>query len=346
MEQRGPNQYQMILTNALLKIESVQGNLAGARGLDWQLAAGVDLQSGLDRFWNDELKSVCEAAFESGESGTMLQERLLRGVPIALQFSVSPRVVERHIQGVHVDIQDVTLTRRLASQRQLREKMQNVANVVSQMVHRINNPIAAILNRIGLLLVEDEEKLKVPDLREELKQVQEEIYSLSLTTNSLSVFSEDEQTSARFINVNELLKNSIELANLVHSEAKTEFKLMLDDDLPPILGDEITLEQCFVNIFRNAVETTGKNGTVKILGEVENRFGDFVKIMVIDNGPGISAHVVNDIFDPFFTTKEGHNGLGLSVAYAIVANHNGMIEAFTEAGQGTSIIVSLPVARM
>ncbi len=346
MEQRGPNQYQMILTNASLKVESVQGGLAAAKGLDWELSAGADLKAGMDRFWNEELNSACEAALDSGESGTVLQERLLRGIPIALQFSVSPRVVERHIQGIHLDVQDVTLTRRLQSQRQLREKMQNVANVVSQMVHRINNPIAAILNRIGLLLVEDEDKLQVPDLREELKQVQEEIYSLSLTTNSLSVFSEDEQTSVRFINVNELLKNSIELSKLVHSEAKTQFKLQLDDDLPPILGDEITLEQCFVNIFRNAVETTGKNGTVEIKGEVENRFGDFVKISIVDNGPGITSHAVNDIFDPFFTTKEGHNGLGLSVAYAIVANHNGMIEAFTEEGQGTSIIVSLPVARM
>jgi signal transduction histidine kinase len=72
--------------------------------------------------------------------------------------------------------------------------------------------------------------------------------------------------------------------------------------------------------------------------------GDWVRVSIEDTGCGMSEDVVERIFDPFFTTTPEGTGLGLSVSYAIVERHRGEIQVRSSPGQGTTVVLKLPLS--
>ena len=137
-----------------------------------------------------------------------------------------------------------------------------------------------------------------------------------------------------------------------------EIREYLPDDDIVILADSTQINQIMMNLCINAfqaMEETG--GTLKIniektICEAEDvkEFsdlvpGNYLKIIVNDTGPGISAEIINRIFDPYFTTKEmgKGSGMGLSIVHGIVKNHNGAISVDSNLDEGTTFILFLPV---
>jgi len=99
--------------------------------------------------------------------------------------------------------------------------------------------------------------------------------------------------------------------------------------------------QVFVNLINNACDASPKNGRVTILGKIEKQE---LIVQTIDQGPGIKGAAREHLFEPFFTTKpvgQG-TGLGLSLAYSIVANHQGKLRV-GDTNYGTSMVVTLPL---
>jgi len=338
--------FQQIETDLNLKVISLSGNLSDAKKLGLNIRTDDYLPDALGKLWTEQLASVCTHTLDEGQTGSTTQDRLLRGTPLFLKFSVEPCVTSRMISGIRLTIQDMTINKQLDQQERLRIKMLSIANLANQLVHRMNNPLAAVLNRIGGLLVEDFETIQRDYLRGELEAVQEQIYSLSVITNSLTAFSNEVNQKYRLLKIDHVLENSVELARMVHSRDAINFDLDISSDLPRVLGSEIILEQAIVNIIRNAIEAVGKGGSIQIKAFAEDRFGDFVKIIISDKGSGFDNASWETIFEPFYTTKKDHSGLGLSVAYAIVSNHGGVLEAFSEPEQGSSFIMSLPIAKL
>jgi len=89
----------------------------------------------------------------------------------------------------------------------------------------------------------------------------------------------------------------------------------------------------------NAMEAMSGEGTISVSVEEEE---EVVKIRVSDSGKGMPAETVEKIFEPFYTTKDKGTGLGLAIVFNIVQKHNGHIEVESEAGRGTSFIITLP----
>lgn len=128
--------------------------------------------------------------------------------------------------------------------------------------------------------------------------------------------------------------------------------LSLDPDLPTLFIDEHQLMQALRNLLRNAIEALGER--VEAARQDEEDFnprielqamqeGDFVNIIISDNGPGIGEGALEHIFEPYFTTKFGGSGLGLMVVYRIVSEHRGALHVDTRPGEGTRFIISLPL---
>jgi signal transduction histidine kinase len=118
----------------------------------------------------------------------------------------------------------------------------------------------------------------------------------------------------------------------------------LDPALPPLWGSAGQLKQVFLNIMINAADAMQGRGVLTIrtfLGGDGNK----VVIEFTDTGGGIPEDILPRIFDPFFTTKEvgEGTGLGLSMSYGIVREHNGNIEVDTVMGSGTTFRVVLPI---
>jgi len=145
--------------------------------------------------------------------------------------------------------------------------------------------------------------------------------------------------------LNALLDDSLAMAGIELRQRATVRKAY--GDVPPIVGDRSALGQVFLNLILNAVEASPEVGagtheiTVRTSAE-----GRHVTAEVRDNGPGISPGELPRIFDPFFTTKSIRRGagLGLAVAFRIVADHGGRIDVDAQMGRGSVFRVALPAA--
>jgi signal transduction histidine kinase len=116
--------------------------------------------------------------------------------------------------------------------------------------------------------------------------------------------------------------------------------------LPAVLGDELQLEQVFLNLLRNAIDATAQipAGRRRIALEATTTDGA-VEIAIEDNGSGIAANFEPLLFEPFETTKATGMGLGLSISRQIVESHGGKLWYERGEGGGARFVVRLPAAK-
>jgi C4-dicarboxylate-specific signal transduction histidine kinase len=148
------------------------------------------------------------------------------------------------------------------------------------------------------------------------------------------------------LNLNRLIEQTLFLnSNLLKMEGvKVETKL--DPDLPDLLGSEDQLQQVFMNLVSNASEAMGGgHGGVLTIETRHLLSEDRLQVNFKDTGCGIPEENYPNLFEPFFTTKKKGKGvgLGLSVAYGIVQEHEGSIYVKSEMGRGTTFQVKLPL---
>ena len=119
-------------------------------------------------------------------------------------------------------------------------------------------------------------------------------------------------------------------------------------DLPKVSGDQNQIEEVFLNIMSNAVQSMGSVGklTIRVYSEKVIKNGErMVVIEFKDTGKGMDDETLKKIFDPFVTTKESGTGLGLFVSYGIIKNHGGAIEVYSKLGEGSTFSVKLPISK-
>ncbi len=340
------NEYQELTVDDEGRVIGVQGGLFRYKEIGRVPVIGWQLGDVLDSFWNGRVKAICRETLESGRTLSTLVELMHNGSRLSLEFITVPRVEDDRISGLVLTVRDVTVPLRLKRHEALREKMKVVGRLAAQIVHSMNNPIAAILNSIGGILVQEPEKIDVHELRRELAEIQEQLYQIAVVTNALTAFSGSGNRDFKLIQLNRIVESTHHLLQLLYAQKEIRYRLELDENLPRILGNEVTLEQALINICSNAVEAMPERGELSIITRVDDQFRDFVNIVVSDTGIGIPAEALDDVFEPFYTTKEGHRGLGLTVCYGIISNHNGNIELTSQPGAGTTVTVMLPVAKV
>ena len=114
--------------------------------------------------------------------------------------------------------------------------------------------------------------------------------------------------------------------------------------MPLINLDADKIKQVFLNLLMNAQQAMEEQGEIRITTSFRESEG-LEQVTVRDNGKGIPPNLLEKVFDPFFSTKaagEG-TGLGLSVSYGIIQEHQGEILVRSEPGQGTEFTILLPV---
>lgn len=254
------------------------------------------------------------------------------------------------------------------------EKMASLGILTGGIAHEINNPVNFIHSAIpplkhdiadisGLIdsitaltestvpATEKVEKLKqllkgtnTADLTGEIKVLLEGIESGTSRTigivQSLRSFTRLDEDEVKKLNLNDSLDAAILLLSNMTSEkikVTTEY-----DTLPEIEGYPGQINQVFMNVLVNAVESIDGEGSIHIKTEPA---GDRVRILISDSGHGMDSKTLPRIFDPFFTTRPiGKNkGLGLSIAYQILQNHDGAVSVSSEPGKGTTVIMEFPV---
>jgi PAS domain S-box-containing protein len=277
------------------------------------------------------------------------------------------------IAGVSSDITGEKRLRQEADDR-LRQIIQAdrlvaLGEVVAGVAHEINNPNSFITYNIPLLKetwhifkpILDSYASAHPDwkkgnmsLGELMKDMHEIIDAIKIGSDRINRVVEnlkdfarlDETVHTRPVNVNEVIQNTLTIVGAQLRKSVGEIDFCPATDLPAIEGHFQKLEQVVANILVNAAEFVPDKdvGRVSITTRYLARLESIV-IQIEDNGKGMEKNVVTRIFEPFYTTRRasGGTGLGLSVSYGLVKEHNGIIGVLSRPGLGTRFSVFLPV---
>ncbi len=224
------------------------------------------------------------------------------------------------------------------------EKMSSLGKLAASVAHEINNPLAGILTYAKLLVRMHEEGELSEAARERavrnLRLIERETDRCSAIVRNLLDFARQRPPSLKGIDVSAVVDEALSL--LSHRLQMQNVTLVKElEPMPPVMADFGQLRQSFVNIALNACEAMNAGGTLTVTARTAD---GAVEVRMADTGPGIAPEHLSRIVDPFFTTKEKGTGLGLSVVYGIIERHGGSLDVKSRVGEGTTVIVRLPVA--
>jgi len=223
------------------------------------------------------------------------------------------------------------------------EKMAGLGRLAAGVAHEINNPMSGIMLYANMVL---EDLGETHPLQADLKTIIREAERCKVIVADLLEFSHQTSYEMDQLNLNEVIGKTLSVLKNQPSFQNIEIVLHLDNDLRPVFGNAIRLNQVVMNILVNGAQAMPGGGTLTIT--TRNRANrELAEILVTDTGHGIDPELREKIFDPFFTTKkpgEG-TGLGLSVSYAIVKEHQGTIRIAESSPSGTTFALRFPAVQ-
>lgn len=220
------------------------------------------------------------------------------------------------------------------------EKFAAVGELLTGITHEINNKLAPILGYAELLQLHNMEN----ESMEMLKVIEESALSAKSIIEYLLSFARPKKLKKSCQDINQLLKQTIDLLSYKLNASGVELIIDLDPNLPPTMVDGNQISQVFLNIINNAQQAmeTSRRKKLRIISWSE---GDNEIFKFTDTGPGVTAEVRKRIFDPFFSTKRPGkgSGLGMSVSYQIINTHGGEIKVENEEDGGAAFTIRLPI---
>jgi PAS domain S-box-containing protein len=247
--------------------------------------------------------------------------------------------------GRIVLVDDITDRVELETQLTQAEKLSSIGLLAAGVAHEVNTPLAVISSYAQMLAKQVRGDERVGPL---LDKITQQTFRASEIVNGLLNFSRTSGTAFTEIDVNTVIKDTLNLLEHQFKTSNVRLESVLDASLPRILGNPGKLQQVFLNLFLNAKDAMAGGGTLRVATEVNGHVG----VSISDTGSGIAPEHVKRIYDPFFTTKsaprEGQRrgtGLGLAVTYGIIQEHAGKIEVQSQAGHGTTFYLEFPLVR-
>jgi len=296
----------------------------------------------LEETTREESCNTVNTIFNDGELTGHITNALLvarDGVERIVEISGAPiKDQDEKIIGDVLAFRDVSEKRRIENELLNARKLESIAILAAGIAHEINNPLTNASLNIELLL----EKLRAVRLDTEdiqrLEKIEKNVDRAAVIARDLLHFSRQRDFEFKPVDVNEIIRNSI--AQLEYKFKNTAIYLDLHSVLP-VLGDMARLEQAFINLINNSIESMTQKGELQITSKNIN---GYLELTFRDTGAGIPPEVTEKVFDPFFTTKEigEGTGLGLAICYGIIKKHQGSIELSSELGKGTVVTVKLP----
>lgn len=234
------------------------------------------------------------------------------------------------------------------------EKLASVGRLAAGIAHEIGNPIGIVMGYLELLKQSD---IAEDESREYIQRTEQEIERINTIIRQLLEISRPSNSGRSAVAVHDLIHDTADVLRVQPLMSNIELCLSLDAEVHTVWADPNQLRQVFLNLIINAADAISSEdkkgiGKLNITTELEETIdsenrtnSNQLKISFIDNGPGIAEENLGNIFDPFFTTKDPGKGtgLGLSVSFMIVEGLGGKMTGVSEAGKGTTMIISLPL---
>lgn len=257
--------------------------------------------------------------------------------------------------GISEDITDI---KRMEEELLNARKLESIGILAGGIAHDFNNILTAILGNVELAKMYTGQEGKI---LERLAQAEKAASRAKDLTQQLLTFSKGGVPVKHLTSMTELLKETAAFA-LSGSNVTCEFKI--SDRLFPAVVDEGQMSQVINNLIINADQSMPEGGKITVSAEnviigserrrdsgaehkksdesLQLQEGNYIKIIIRDDGKGIPEEDLPRIFDPYFTTKEEGSGLGLASAYSIIKRHGGHITVKSCVGHGTAFTIHLP----
>lgn len=213
--------------------------------------------------------------------------------------------------------------------------MEDINLTIAKITHEIRNPLTLINSSLQLI---ESVHPEVKDFQF-WSQTLEDVEYLNQLLDDLAAYSDSRRFFMCEVDLKEVfrtLEESLQPYILTH---KKNFAVHLPSQLPPVFGNPIKLKQAFLNLLKNAFESTGEDGCVSLSAR---KYLDQIIIRISDDGCGMTAEALETLFTPFSSHKANGTGLGLAITQKIVKAHYGQIDVVSSPGRGTTFTVTLP----
>lgn len=310
---------------------------------------------------NDKSIVKCGYSFLSGDEIASLTYRVLSkdGSVRWVRASNRPTIENGRLVQIRGSLSDITETKNLESQLQQAKKMEAIGRVAGGVAHDLNNILSGIVSYPELLLMDLPQD---SDLRKPLSTIQKSGIRAAHIVQDLLTLSRRGISVKDVVNLNDVIEeylSSSEFTVMAQQLPNIQVNKILENDLLCLSGDPVQLSKMIMNLFTNAMEAMPGGGELCV--KTSNCYidyasqntkytkeGDYVVLEISDNGIGMSNEVVEKIFEPFFSKKtigRSGSGLGMTVVWGTVEDHNGRIDVESDEGNGTLFTISFPATR-
>ncbi|HEY3596016.1 MAG TPA: ATP-binding protein [Paraburkholderia sp.] len=222
-----------------------------------------------------------------------------------------------------------------------------LGELAGSLAHELNQPLTAILSNVqAAQRFMDQDPTDLAEVREILKDVVDDSCRASEVIRRIRAFVKKEELELVRLDVGGVLRD---VGKLVNSDALVRgihMSVDIDDDLPPVRGDKVQLQQVMLNLLINAFDAvSGRDEFDRVVTAFAGLDRDgMIRIAVRDRGHGLTGERLDRIFKPFVTSKAQGLGLGLSISRSIVEMHRGRLWAESNTDQGMTFYVTLPAS--
>jgi len=261
---------------------------------------------------------------------------LLVGVCVFLRQMLLAGEMERLLLESKANLNQL---QRAQSQLLQKERLAGIGQLVSGVAHELNNPLTAVMGYSDLL----KDQAAESDAQKKLERLGTEARRMKKIIDNLISFARPQQEGRRPLDLATVVRDSLQLCEYQWKSLGINFELHFAPNLPRIPINEGQFKQVFVNLFSNAAQAVAQSSEKKILVEGSLEDGKVV-VRFSDSGPGFND--LTRAFDPFYTTRpvgQG-TGLGLSMCYGTVKEHNGNIYVQNLEPYGAAVTIELPAA--
>ncbi len=220
------------------------------------------------------------------------------------------------------------------------EKLAAVGQLSAGIAHEVGNPLSSI--KMSLQILEKRLNPTGNDLKR-FKIAEKEVEHLEKIVNDILIYAKPAEPEMRPTDISSFLDSSLMMVEKEVSEKKIDIHIHIDPDIPPINFDSAMLKQAFINIYLNAIDAMEHGGKLGIKTKIVGNGHKHVLIEIEDNGYGIDEEDMPHLFNPYFTRKKYGTGLGLTQVKKFIDLHHGNIEIFSKRGEGTRVVVTLPL---
>ncbi|MCX8058725.1 MAG: PAS domain S-box protein [Spirochaetes bacterium] len=269
------------------------------------------------------------------------------GKKYIIEDSASPILDNNgNIFGVILVFRDITEKIKLMDHIQKSQRLESIGILAAGIAHDFNNILEGIYGYIELA----KESENISEIKNYLYNSLLSLERAKGLTGQLMTFAKGGGFKTKVQSIEKLIKDTVQFTI---SGTKVNVKYNFDNNIDMADIDEIQISQVIQNIVINAIQAMENEGTITVsLSNVSFPKskdsiwdGNYIKISISDDGPGISKEIKDKIFDLFFTTKSSGNGLGLPLCQSIINRHGGFIEFDSEEGKGATFKIYLPVKK-